>query len=405
MLRLYLISLFWLTSVFSNAQSSDSTLDVACWNIEWFGAPSNGPTNDDLQELNVAKIIKWLDADLYGFVEVVDTMRFRRIVDDLGRDKFDFIISPFCSNATTNTGNAWLSGQKLAFIYRKSVFSNVTSKGLLRNSSTAYTNWASGRFPFMLSAKVTIKGISKDMNFIVIHGKAGDTESDHNRRLGGAKELKDTLDFYYDQVSTFLIGDYNDALNVPIFKGATTSSFQPFVSDSIDGDHYKSITLPLAIAGKSSMINYPNVVDNHIISNEVIPFYIPGSARIVTNVTTIIPDYITADQTSDHYPVISHYDLRRSIITSISSVSAAAAGVRLWPNPAPKQFQLSFTKPEKNIKVDLYTLEGRNVHSLQISNVSSGSTYEIKTPGLPAGIYQMIIHTQKYRLQERIVIN
>lgn len=405
MQRIFLISLFWLTTYYSNAQSSDSTLDVACWNIEWFGAPSNGPTNDDLQELNVSKIIKWLDADLYGFVEVVDTMRFRRLVDDLGRDKFDFVISPFCSNATTNTGNAWLSGQKLAFIYRKSVFSNVTSKGLLRNSSTAYTNWASGRFPFMLSAKVTIKGISKDMNFIVIHGKAGDTESDHNRRLAGAKELKDTLDFYYDQASTFLIGDYNDALNVPIFKGATTSSFYPFVSDSVDGDHYKSITLPLAIAGKSSMINYPNVVDNQVISNEVIPFYIPGSARIVSNVTTIIPDYITADQTSDHYPVISHFDLRRSIVTSIAAISTASAGVRIWPNPAPNQFQLSFPKPEKNIKIDLYSLDGRIVYSLQLSNIQSGSPYEIQTPGLPAGIYQMIIHTQKYRIQERIVIN
>ncbi|MFN5640780.1 MAG: T9SS type A sorting domain-containing protein [Sphingobacteriales bacterium] len=404
MLRNLLISLFCTTTILTQAQSSDSTLDVACWNVEWFGAPSNGPTNDDMQEMNVAKILKWLDADLYGFVEIVDTMRFRRVVDDLGRDKFDFVISPFCSNATTNTGNAWLTGQKLAFIYRKSVFSNVTSKGLLRNSSTAYTNWASGRFPFMLSAKVTIRGVSKDMNFIVIHGKAGDTESDHNRRLGGAKELKDTLDFYYDQTSTFLIGDYNDALNVPIFKGATTSSFQPFVSDSTDGDHYKSITLPLAKAGKSSMVNYPNVVDNQIISNEVIPFYIPGSARVVTNVTTIVPDFITADQTSDHYPVISHYDLRGNIVTSISTISATAAGVRLWPNPAPKQFQLSFNKPEKKIIVELYDQQGRIVYSNPLSDIKPGIPIQINIPALTAGIYQVIIHTQKSKIQERILI-
>lgn len=401
---LSLLCLFGLSFLGTKAQSTDSTLDVACWNIEWFGATGNGPTNDDLQEKNVVSILKWLDADLYGLVEIVDTMRFRRVVDELGKDKFDYVIAPFCSNATTNTGNAWLSGQKLAFIYRKSLFSNVTTKGLLRNSSSAYTSWASGRFPFMLSAKVTIRGVSKDMHFIVIHGKAGDTESDHNRRLAGAKELKDSLDTYYSTATTFLIGDFNDALNTPIYKTAPATSFHPFVSDSTDNDHYKSITLPLAVAGKSSMIRYPNIVDNHIISNEAAPFYIPASARVVTDVTKMIPDYITADQTSDHYPVISHYNMASNVVTNIPTISATASGIRLWPNPSPNKFLLSFAKPEKTVAIEISNMQGEIVYATQFSGILPGAPIEINTPGLPIGMYQVVINTSKARIQERIMI-
>lgn len=398
------IVLFIFSSLITAAQSTDSTLDVACWNIEWFGAASNGPTNDDLQEKNVATILKWMDADIYGLVEVVDTMRFRRLVDELGRDKFDYIISPYCSNTTTNTSNAWLAGQKLAFIYRKSVFSNVTSRGLLRASSTAYTSWASGRFPFMLSATVTMKGVSKEMNFIVIHGKAGDTESDHNRRLAGAKELKDSLDTYYSTASIFLIGDYNDALNTAIYKGATTSSFLPFVMDSTDTDHYKSITLAISTTGRSSMINYPNIVDNHIISNEVAPYYIPASVKIVTDVTKVVPDYITANQTSDHYPVISHYKLVQNIVTNIPTIPPSAAGIRLWPNPSSNRFLISFANAQNAVFIDVLNLQGKSMYSVKSKNIQPGIPLEIKTPQLPAGIYQVIIQTNKARVHEKLLI-
>jgi hypothetical protein len=150
----------------SFAQSTDTTLDVVSWNIEWFGSTSNGPTNKSLQEANVVKVLKWMNADLYGLVEVVDTLRMRRVVDQLGNAEFGYVISPFCTQATQPSGNAWLNGQKLAFIYRKSVFSNISTRGMMRNSATANTNWASGRFPFMLSATATMEGVSKQMNVI-----------------------------------------------------------------------------------------------------------------------------------------------------------------------------------------------------------------------------------------------
>jgi hypothetical protein len=139
---------------------------VVSWNIEFFGAPfASGSANKDLQEINVKKIMRYLNADLYGMVEVVDTMRFRRLVDSLGNTEFGYFIAPFCSSNTTGTGASWTSGQKLAFVYRKSVFSNITTCGIRRNSAPGYTNWASGRFPYMFSATAIINGISKKCKF------------------------------------------------------------------------------------------------------------------------------------------------------------------------------------------------------------------------------------------------
>jgi hypothetical protein len=108
----------------ASAQSTDSTLEVVSWNIEWFGSPAsaNGPADKNLQEANVGKLLKWMNADLYGLVEVVDTQRMRRVVDFMGANEFGYVISPYCTQATQPSGNAWLTGQKMAFIYRRSFF-------------------------------------------------------------------------------------------------------------------------------------------------------------------------------------------------------------------------------------------------------------------------------------------
>lgn len=404
MRTLLLAITLWLLSTVIQAQSTDSTLEVVCWNIEWFGSANNGPSQKDLQEANTVKILKWLNADIYGLVEIVDTMRFRRVVDSMGKDEYGYVISPYCTQATQPTGNAWLTGQKLAFLYRKSIFSNVTTRGLMRNSATANTNWASGRFPFMLSAKATINGVSKDMQFIVIHGKAGSTETDHNRRIGGAMELKDTLDRYYPTASTFLIGDFNDALNAPIYAGASTSSYLSFVMDSTDADHYKSITLPLGVAGQTTMINFPNVIDNHIISNEVAPFYIPGSARVVTDVTSVVPDFVTGRQTSDHYPVLSRYNLNGHVVTSLPYLSPAAAGIHLWPNPARQQASLRFDRAQRSLQLELYDAAGHRVWNATLSMVQSSQPIQIPVTNLSGGIYHLSVRTPTYRSHQQLIV-
>ena len=378
-----------------HAQSSSNTLDIVGWNIEYFGAPYNsGPTDKNLQEFNAKRILRMLNADLYGVMEIVDSMRFRRLVDSLGQNEYGFVIAPYCSSNSTGTGNSWTSGQKQAFIYRKSVFTNVRTRGISRNSPTANTNWASGRFPFLFSATATINGISKNINVFLLHGKAGATQSDYEKRFGAAQELKDTLDAQFNNTLNFIIGDFNDALNTSIYPGATVSSYTSIVADSTDADSYRSITLPLGVAGQTTMINFPNVIDNHIISNEAAPFYVPNSAKVRTDVTTIVPDYVSAHNTSDHYPVFSQYDLS-GVITSINNVSPQEFGLSLYPNPGRNQFWLHSKKNIPASSIQLFSLNGQLIWNGTISRMAAGSNQALNFPNLPAGNYQLkITHTE-----------
>lgn len=380
----------------SKAQSSTSTLDVVSWNLEFFGAPFNsGPTDKDLQEVNAKKIMRYFDADIYGLVEIVDTMRLRKLRDSLGTN-FEYIIAPYSTDGPIGT-NGWRQSQKLAFLYKKDIFSNITTRGMMLNSSTAIFNWANGRLPFLMRADVTINGITKTVNFILVHGKAGSTASDYNRRLAGAQELKDTLDASFSTANVLIIGDYNDALVQTISTGSgPQTSYQPIVADSTDADHYKSITLPLGQAGQTSMINFPNVIDNHAISNEVTAYYVLNSAQIRTDVTTVVSDYVTAHNTSDHYPVFSKFSLA-GIITGLPVVNPTEFGIKVSPNPFSQTITLTATKAVTNLQLRLINIQGQVISSQSVGMMTAGSTVQPSFPTIPKGIYFLQLETKQYR--------
>ena len=380
----------------SKAQSSTSTLDVVSWNLEFFGAPFNsGPTDKDLQEVNAKKIMRYFDADIYGLVEIVDTMRLRKLRDSLGTN-FEYIIAPYSTDGPIGT-NGWRQSQKLAFLYKKDIFSNIATRGMMLNSSTAIFNWANGRLPFLMRADVTINGITKTVNFILVHGKAGSTASDYNRRLAGAQELKDTLDASFSTANVLIIGDYNDALVQTISTGSgPQTSYQPIVADSTDADHYKSITLPLGQAGQTSMINFPNVIDNHAISNEVTAYYVLNSAQIRIDVTTVVPDYVTAHNTSDHYPVFSKFSLA-GIITGLPVVNPTEFGIKVSPNPFSQTITLTATKAVTNLQLRMINIQGQVISSQSVGMMTAGSTVQPSFPNIPRGIYFLQLETKQYR--------
>lgn len=388
-----LIAIF--TSVVSFAQSSANTLDVVSWNLEWFGDAANGPADNNLQEENAKKILRQVNADLYGLVEIVDSARLKRLTDSLGPE-YGFALSPFCSGNSTGTGPAWLNGQKLAYIYNKNIFSNVSTRGMMRNSGPAYTAFASGRFPYLLNADVIVNGVTKNINFILLHGKAGSTVSDYQRRKEGAQELKDTLDAYYSTSTNIIIGDYNDALYGTICSGCGTfiSSYDPIVKDSTDADSYKSITLPLSVDGQSSMTNFPNVVDNHVISNEAANAYIPNSARILVDVRNLVADY--GNTTSDHYPVFSQYNLS-GIVTGITNVTPGFLQITASPNPFRNLLTIQAGKQLSNVILQLFDGNGRLIKTEARKFIAAGSTINWRLNNLSGGNYYLSIQTKDYR--------
>ncbi len=266
-------------------------ITIVNWNIEWFGDATYFKGNPHVQETNAGKILKYLDADLYGLCEIVDTARLGRIVrNSLGND-YQYVVSFFTSGK-----------QKLAFVYNKNIFRNVSVRPFMGVSTTAYFNFGN-RYPYLLNADVYVNGTHQNVNFILIHAKANADIESYNRRLAGAIEMKDSLDTYFSEKKYMIIGDYNDNLDKSIVNSKATP-YQNFLLDKV---RYNAITLPLNVPGRQSSLGYANsVIDQQIISTSMQQWYISHSAQIRTDVVNAVADFKTGN-TSDHYPVSSVY--------------------------------------------------------------------------------------------------
>lgn len=382
----------------SNAQSTDSTLDVVNWNIEWFGSTQNGPANKNVQEQNTIKILRYLDADIYALCEIVDTARFRRVVDSLGSN-YGYVISDYCSLAAFTGDADWLTGQKLAFIYKKSLFSNIQAKGMLRNSAGAYTNFASGRFPFLFNANVTLKGKKRNISFIVMHAKSGATYADYNKRLASSQELKDSIGLYYNNVPLILLGDFNDDLDESIVT-PFPSPFKNFVDDSTSAKYFRCITYPLTRSGLHSTIGYSDMIDHQVINYKMDTMYIKGSVMLRTDVTTVVPDYTTRN-TSDHYPVFSRYNLVNGDTSAVvinpappPPVPPAFTGLKVYPAPFTDQLFIRSGETLNNVTLELVNMMGQSLWKSSQPIIPAQAIFDISVPAsLPHGIYLLRLNS------------
>lgn len=346
-----------------NTYDRAKTFDVVNWNLLWFGstAAGQGPSNDELAQANIKRIMDSLDADVYAVQEIVDLNRFRNLVESL--NGYGFVVSDYASNATDANSSGYAAAQKLGFIYRRSLVSNVTARGLLRTSTAASANWASGRFPFLVEADVNLNSNSKRIAFIVLHGKAGNTSADHQRRKDGANELKDTLALNFANRPYMLLGDFNDDLDSTISEGITPalSSYATLVNDSTDADHVKSISLPQSIHGMNSVIGFSDVVDHAMTSDELFPDYIAGSNRLITDVQQWISGYATS--TSDHFPLLSRFLLSSSPNpTAVFTYDPQEIGLQLMGNPVRDQLIARFNPAAGKYSYAIYSMNGSVLH-------------------------------------------
>jgi len=96
---------------------SDSTLDVATWNIEWFGDSINGPNNEVTQLKNVTEVITSMDMDIMALCEVSNPGYWQKLQNNL--TEYGAVITTY-----TQT-------QKTSLLYRKSMFKLLYSKSIV----------------------------------------------------------------------------------------------------------------------------------------------------------------------------------------------------------------------------------------------------------------------------------
>ncbi|MCP3143073.1 putative Ig domain-containing protein [Pyxidicoccus xibeiensis] len=281
---------------------------VGHWNIEWFGAPNQGPpsstsdggTPDDLQ-IAYARDILSSDAgvNVWGLVEMVDSNDFDTLKAQLPG------YSGFLANdvAYVPDGDFWYGNgeQKPGILYD----STLTFLGAYLILTEAAFDFA-GRPPLRVDFTVRAHGADENLTVIVVHMKAFEDLDAYGQRQRASAALKSYLDSQLPFERVLVIGDWNDDVDHSITESGGVPLVTPFESFLLDASDYTFITRPLSLAGERTTVNYPDAIDHTLATNEMAADYLPGSVRVLRPNTS---PHNYGNTVSDHYPVISRYVL------------------------------------------------------------------------------------------------
>jgi endonuclease/exonuclease/phosphatase family metal-dependent hydrolase len=338
---------------------SDATLDIATWNIEWFGHPSNGPSNDTVQLQNVADIVSGSGVDLWAVQEIARSNRF----DDLLAGLPDY----WSGLLATDSGE-----QRIGFLWDTRVLGLRQWTHILQSFDYEFA----GRPPLKAEFMVTLPDTSFIASFITVHMKAFSDRTSYERRTEAAKRIKNHIDFTgLATQPVFFLGDYNDELLSSTYNGQP-SPYQPFIDDPGD---YEVLTLPLEEAGGYSFQS-GSFLDHIIVSNEADAMWISGSTRVLTNLVTVNSFYA---RTSDHVPVVASFG--PSTVTSTEGAADLPDEMVLstpWPNPSNGLISLEYRANEPDARIHVMDILGRIVHEAPVAAGTNGLDMRALAPGL-----------------------
>lgn len=346
------------------AKGTASTLDVASWNIEWFGSTTNGPTNETLQAGNSRDVIAGTDADIWGVAEIVDQAAWNSLESQLtGYTGF------LASEAHVTSGSTYYGAteQKVGILYKSSIATLLGARIIL----TAYDTDFAGRPPLEVKLRVTLNGATEDIVVIVLHAKAFNDDASWQRRLNASNALKSYLDTTYPTQKVIVVGDWNDDVDTSITAGRA-SPYQNFVDDAAD---YAFPTRALSLAGVSSTTSYTDMIDHHLNTNEFTASYVANSAEVY-RVDAYVADY--ANSTSDHYPVLSRYTFGSGGGTTPSVRVTAPNGGESYAGGSSQAITWTASNVA-NVKLE-YTLDGTAWTVITASTAASAGSYTWTVP-------------------------
>jgi len=322
---------------------TDSTFEVATWNIEWF--PKNGQVTVNY----VIDIIEALDIDLLAIQEVDEINDFEQLVDSL--DAYDGYLE-----------SSWFAG--LAYIYKTEVMQIDTIYQIYTTSQY----WS----PFP-RAPMVMDLTFMDQRIIIINNHfkccgdgvmdSGDDSDEETRRYIASNLLKDYIDIYFPDENVIILGDLNDILS----DTPANNAFQMILDDT---DNYLFADYDIAMGNNSewSYPTWPSHLDHIIITNELFDEFENESSTIST---IKIDEYLTGgwweydNNISDHRPVALKLDMNSSLsISAYDQLEISTSS--LLPG---QDLQLSSLMPYSE-GLELITvindIEGVNIDSIQL---------------------------------------
>ena len=347
-------------------RGGDATLDVAAWNVEFFGTTS--PTdqndtspNDAFQFVHVEAAVTQSEIDVWGFQEVSDGDDFQRLIEAVEDDGYAGVIGP-----NVSTPNRPFD-QKLAFVYNASLLSDVSASTLFEGQPGASFEFA-GRLPLELKATVTVDGQAREVRFITIHAKASRDPDSYERREDGAARLKAYTDGLLAQgVRVVVLGDFNDRLVGSTRGSSFDSPYRPFVDDPA----YGAATLSTEEAGLATFCGSDDTCSggstiDHILYSSATLGFVPDAQNAQRQrygeLLTELPQYTAT--TSDHLPVLANLVLTGPVADDAGPEAGPVALLPAAPSPFRTSTRLRFRlDAPADVALDVFDVLGRRVAS------------------------------------------
>jgi endonuclease/exonuclease/phosphatase family metal-dependent hydrolase len=185
-----------------------NTLDVASWNVNWFGSSSQGPQNDGAQRRHVREVLQGSDADLWALTEVVETSAFMALLEEL--PDYSGLLA---SDPRVRDGARFYDAaeQKPAIVFKRARLALVEAELILVDHDADFA----GRPPL----RVTLRAGGELLQVVVLHAKAYSDSQSYARRLAASTALKAYLDRAFATAKLLVVGDFNDEISRSISRG------------------------------------------------------------------------------------------------------------------------------------------------------------------------------------------
>ena len=359
---------------------TDSTFDVATWNIEHF--PKRGQTTIN----NVAAIIQALDLDYIGIQEVDDTAAFTTLVNQLeGYDGF-YQQNPYAG---------------LGVIYK----TDVLTVNSLFEIYTTNNYWKP--FPrapivmdveFMGAQYILINNHWKCCGNNILN--LSDPDDEETRRWQASVLLKEFIDTTYPDANVILMGDLNDQLtDVPLHN-----VFQNFLDDS---DNFRFVDMDIAEGSSShwSYPDWPSHLDHILISNELFDeMESPGTQVSCIKVEACWSNGWSGYEyyVSDHRPVALRFKPNSINVGMAEAHKQDPVYFINYPNPTRDFTVFQWNGFNTDARIEIYNTIGQKVDEIALGYGDSEVIW--KVGDVPAGIYLARLVTNSGVLGIRKVI-
>lgn len=344
---------------------TDTTFEVATWNIEWF--PKNGQTTVNY----VSQIIEALDVDLIAMQELDDTDLFDQMMAGL-----DGYVGYYESS--------WFAG--LAYIYKP----DVVQINAIYEIYTTQPYW--GIFP---RSPVVMDLTYEGENIFVINNhykccgdgilEYGNTDDEEYRRYRANELLKQYIDTNLPNSKVIMLGDLNDLL----VDTAGNNVFQMILNDT-ENYLFADLAIEQGPSSNWSYPSWPSHLDHILITNELMDVLENSGSAIST---ILVDDYFPGGwwgydgNVSDHRPVAMRLDF--SSASAVNTAPTVMSSLTSYPNPFNPKTVISFElSDECSMDLSIFNSVGQKVDVLVDTRLTGGHyTAEWDASGLPSGPY------------------